>query len=102
MMNLKCEKEVVVKCEYQDLESLIKHIYGHEYEIMPMEEVGSSQYNATYDLTVSKDKLSQDEVENIQSLRLGRPIPYMLGDILTDLCNRDIIDSGEYIINVSW
>jgi hypothetical protein len=77
-------------------------VYGTEYEIMPMEEVGSSQYNAKYIKNVKKGSLNDDEKAIIQKLVDDSPIKHSLDTIMKDLCNNGYLVEGEYIIDVSW
>ena len=101
-IKLECTKKVVFATDYSDVENLIKKVYGHDYEIMPMEEVGSSQYAATYTQNVSKMQLSDHEVEEVNGLRNGKPHMFSLNAILSDMCNMGYIEPGEYIIDVNW
>ena len=95
-------KEVIIKCDYTDLEKVILDHYGHDYDIMPMEEVGSSQYSAVYKRTVSKGELDEYDMTDIWDLERGERRQFTLNSILTDLCNKGIIDAGEYYIDVNW
>lgn len=99
MKLLNYEIKSVVKVDYHDVENLIRETYGHDYEIMPMEEVGSSQYAATYDVDV--DGEVEDE-EGLQSLIDGKPEQWILRDIMNDMCRRNMIPKAEYIIGVNW
>jgi spore germination protein GerM len=92
----------VISVDHTILEELIEEVYGVEYEIMPMEEVGSSQYAAKCIRDVKRGKLKTNEKSLIKKLVKGSPIKYSLGTIMKDLCNNDYIVEGEYIINVSW
>jgi hypothetical protein len=94
--------KTVISVDYNDLETLIEKVYGHAYEIMPMEEVGSSQYAATYDMNVSTGKLNEYELKELQSLIDGNPKKYMLSTIMKDLADKGHLDVGEYIIDVNW
>jgi hypothetical protein len=103
MLTLKsCTKKTIFSTDYNDLEALISGVYGHDYEIMPMEEVGSSQSAATYNQDVAKGMLDGYELEELETLKGGKPNQYILGTILTDLANKGHLEEGEYIIDVSW
>jgi len=101
-MELNCIKKMIISCDHSDLELLIKEVYHCDYEIMPMEEVGSSQYAATYPIHVKAENLDGYQTENIQSLIDKKPNQFILGDIMTHLCNQGIIEEGEYVIDVNW
>ena len=85
-----------------DIEEIILEEYGHHYEIMPMEEVGSSQYAAVYEVGVSQGELDEYEQGYIDNLKQGRPDQYCLWAIMQDLCNKGKLEAGSYIIDVSW
>ena len=93
--------KTVIFVHHNDVEQLIKEVYGHEYEIMPMEEVGSSQYAATYEQTVESGELEPWQLEEIDSLKQGDPKQFILGTILQDLCNNGHITAGYYSISVT-
>ena len=95
-------KKVVIDCDYGDVEKVIADHYGHNYEIMPMEEVGSSQYAATYSQDVSKGELDEYELDKLKTLIDGKPDQFILSTIMRDLCNKGLIDTGEYLIQVNW
>ena len=94
--------KVVITVNYNDVEQLIKEVYGHEYEIMPMEEVGSSHHAATYEQIVEASELADWQAEDLETLKQGEPDMYILGTILQDLCNNGYIKPGHYSISVTW
>ncbi len=96
------KKEVKITCDYNDIEEIILEEYGYQYEIMPMEEVGSSQYAAVYEVDVSQGELDEYEQAYIDNLKQGRPDKYCLRAIMQDLCNKGKLEAGSYIIDVSW
>lgn len=102
MAKLKCTKEVVFRTDYHAVEELIQEVYGCYYEIMPMEEVGSSQYAATYEKTTKKGVLKEYELADIESLKSGDPSQFILSSIFKDLVNNGHIEEGKYVIDVSW
>jgi hypothetical protein len=102
MKLMNCEMKAVISVDHTQLEELIADVYGVEYEIMPMEEVGNSQYNATYTKKVKKAQLNDAEITLIQKLVEDSPIKYSLDTIMKDLCNKGYLVEGEYIIDVSW
>tara|TARA_B100001063_G_scaffold227047_1_gene237146 strand:- start:20619 stop:20912 length:294 start_codon:yes stop_codon:yes gene_type:complete len=96
------EKKVVISCDYSELEAIIFKEYGHHYEIMPMEEIGSSQNAEKAEFNVCKGKLDEWQTPNITALSKGSPEKYCLSDILQDLCNKGKLEEGDYIVDVSW
>jgi len=99
-MALKVEKMTVLKVSYNDLESFIFKVYGAEYEILPGEECSSGRHKR---YLVEKEVLDEYDFERLNNWRMGEDIPdFLLHTILTDLCNNDKIEAGEYIVCVSW
>ncbi len=96
------EKKVVMSCDYTEIEKIIFEEYGQLYEIMPMEEIGSSQHNEISKYSVSKRDLNEFEQEDVSRLVAGKPKQYTLNTILKDLCNKGKLEEGDYFINVSW
>lgn len=95
-------KETIISVEYSELEKIIFDEYGVTYEIMPMEEVGSSQYAATYTKNVSKGDIEDWDLEYFQSFTDGKPKKHSLDPILRDLCNKGKLEEGKYVIEVNW
>lgn len=85
-----------------DIEELIYKEFKHCYEIMPMEEVGSSQYAAVVEYEVCKEELNEFELCTIKNLYSGTPEKYTLSEILKYMANKELIEEGSYIIDVSW
>jgi len=96
------EKKEIISTDYNELETLIKKEYGHLYEIMPSEEVGSSQYAATYTQYVSKGKIDDYSAEEFDIFKSTGKGMFILSTILQDMCNQDLLEPGEYIIDVNW
>lgn len=96
------EKKTVFYCDHTDIEQIILKHFGNPYEIISMEEVGSSQYAAVIKVTVEKSLLYDYELEAIQTLKDGNPEQFMLNYILTDLANKEKLEEGDYIISVNW
>lgn len=94
--------KTVISVDYNDLEDVIREFYGHEYEILPMEEIGSSQYAATTEMTVKKGDLDKWAYKGIEALKAGNPEQYSLSYILQDLANNGEIPEGDYMIGINW
>ena len=86
-------------CPFWDLEKLIKEKLGFEYEIPSMEERGN---DVSIDFNVSKTTVGRDTKDVIEMMNGGRIKNFMLSDILQYMCDEDIIEEGNYLIDVSW
>ena len=99
---LNCQVKSIISTDYSDLEDLIKNVYSQDYEIMPSEEVGSSQYAATYTQRVKKGELCEFYREKFEEWKATGEGQFILSLIMQDLANQDLIPEGEYIIDVNW
>jgi len=99
-MALKVNKKTVLKVDYIDLESFIFEVYGAEYEIAPGEECGN---NSNLKFLIGKEEIDTYYRDKLQYWRMGEgEASFLLRTILTDLCNNDKLEAGEYIVNVYW
>lgn len=85
-----------------NIETLIKEVYGHEYEINAMEEIGSGDGGVYYNFTAGGKYQDEVDQSNIDLLRAGKPSQWSLSDILQDLYNQGYLADGEYQIDVCW
>lgn len=99
-MELKVNKKTILKVDYSDLETFIDEVYDVRYEIPCGEETGDGS-NLKY--LVEKEVLDKYDLKRLNNWRMGESEgSFLLSTILTDLCNNDKIEAGEYIVNVSW
>ncbi len=54
--------------------------------------------DGTYQFTVRKRELSRWDLDDLKKFKDGQA-SFMTNTILTDLCNQNLIDEGEYLIN---
>lgn len=98
-MKLKHTKEVKIIVDYNDLEAFIEEIYGHEYEIVSMEEWNNSE---SHTFNIKGERIDDYNMKYITFLEKGNPKQYSLRVILIDMCNNGYIEEGNYLINISW
>lgn len=94
--------ETKITCDYSDVEEVIFKEFKNCYEIMPMEEVGSSQYAAVIEEDVRKGAIDEFEQKELESLYGGKPKQFTLSTILKHLANLELLQEGSYIIDVNW
>lgn len=98
-MNLKVEKKTLFVVDYNDLDSFISKTYGREYEIVADLELMNDMSKSTI---VKKEPLDQWDLNNLHEwITTGRK-NWMFHTLMTDLCNRELIEPGEYLIEISW
>lgn len=102
MNKLKCEETLFKVVQYYDLDDFIKE----HYDVPAFEIVSDMEYNndSCYKMTVEKkalDKYGDDKLEKFIHSK-GSKEMYMLYILMQDMCNRDLIKSGQYLVVVSW
>jgi len=98
-MALKTKRVEYTEVDYQDLESLIREVYGKpDYDIVADEE-----WNNDSDHTFTVEpKLDMYQTQDIEQFKATGEAMYRLGTILDDLCANGHIEPGEYLISVCW
>jgi hypothetical protein len=84
---------------YQDFENLIKEVYGREYNF-PYNEYTGNDVVRTYQIN-PKYMTDFDKAEIDAFIKTGEG-SYLAGSLLDDLCVKEIIPAGYYVIEVSW
>lgn len=78
------------------LDEICADVYGKRIEL-------GSDNDTDHSFDVEKEELADYDQETIDEIiQSGFVEDYNLGIVLTDLCNRDAIDPGSYVITVSW
>jgi hypothetical protein len=78
------------------IENSIKKIYGVKGGDIREELKSEIKDNFVFD--VNRSKLLQYQLEYLNSIKHSRSVRYILGYILTDLCNRKMLAPGKYIL----
>jgi hypothetical protein len=99
MPQLKVEKKTVFKVDYGDLDDFISEVYGHEYEIVADEEL--SNYSSK-EYHVEQEELDDYDMNSLRKFTEEGKGQFNARLILTDLCNKGLIETGDYIIDVFW
>jgi hypothetical protein len=100
-MELKIRETKRYEVDYTDLEEFIKFVYGDEidYDFCSDREASN---DSVYDFNVCKEKIDGYDQEQLDIFKQGQSGSWMTQTILTDLCNRDLIPEGEYLVTVCW
>lgn len=97
-MELKTSKVTHIKVKYDDLDRFIEHIYGvDEYSFVAEQEANNY---SSYDFTVDGELDEWDEEELRKFVE--KKSDCGPATILNDMCRREIIEPGEYLIEVYW
>jgi len=99
MMSLECEKVVVYKVDYNQIEKLIREFCGQWFSIPHDQE---SSNDSTINLTVKKDELNEWEEQSVTDFIETGEHTFLLQSFMTYLCNIGYVNEGNYVIDVSW
>ena len=100
MPTLKCKTKTVIEVDYNDLDEFISEIYGVDYEIVSDEELNNYSMKS---FDIKKESLGAYDQRCFNNWKVdSNNEQFMARTILTDLCNRELIPEGEYLIDVSW
>lgn len=91
-------KKEYICCDYSDLEDLINKTYGGNCEIPDMEEA----HNYSSKEIKVDGLISVYQTKNEAIIREGKYPSYSLSLIMNMLCKDGLIESGNYLINISW
>ncbi len=90
---LECEKATVFKVDYDDLDEFLSEVYGIHFEIVAEEELNNYSSKRYY---VKPKPMDQYWQERFNQRR------YSTQTLLNVACHKELIEAGEYLINVSW
>jgi len=103
-MSLICSKKVVISCDVGDIERFIEdhaeqiglNLNGRRYEAVAEQEWGNyEQHSFTVEKNTTINEWDRNDLAN------GK-LSWKLWIILNLLADADLIEEGEYLINVSW
>jgi len=99
-MALKHKVETVITVKYKDLNKFIKEIYDvDDYSFL--KDYKCSQ-DSTHELTVQKEKLDDHDKNQLEKWKETGYSYFLTDTMLIDLCNKDLVLPGTYIIDTSW
>lgn len=94
------KREVYITMDYYELEELVKKTYEiKNYSFIATEECGN---DSTHSFNVERKSLRDFEQEYIDEMKSGNPITCSNYAILNDLCNKEVLEPGNYLIEVCW
>lgn len=104
-MELQHEIKTVFLVDYNDLDSFISQEYGYQFESIADQEWSnymSREFTVEkkpFDINDTLDKYDIEELEEYIKTGEGN---FILQILLRDLCVRNRIKPGHYVINISW
>ena len=97
-MNLKHEKSAIFEVDSDDLDEFISGVYKQKFEFI-VDHVANN--DSCYSFDIEPASLEWDQNKLNKFIITGR-YGFLTRIILIDLCNAGLIESGKYIIKVSW
>lgn len=90
----------VIQVDYSDVEIAIQQEYGREDYSLPADmECGNDIAQTMF---ISKEELDECDTDDIQDFKDRKKHQWMTRLLMQDMCNRDLIPAGDYVISVSW
>lgn len=87
--------------DYNEFEKIIQSVYGiSEFSIVADMEL-MNDISVTY--VVKKEPHDGYDTKKLEKfIATNGNVMYMTRTLLTDLCNKDVIPEGDYLIKISW
>jgi hypothetical protein len=98
-MELKIKKAEYYEVNDSDLNAFIKEQYGQEYDFASCEEAIADNSRI---FSVKSGNLYPNDLSKLKDFKSTGRCNYFTDILLMDLCNRGLIEPGEYLIRVSW
>lgn len=102
-MKLKYIEKIVREVDYNDLDDFINIVYHKSprtFEVVADQEWGNDE---DHEIQIKKEEIKHDwDKDKLVQWNITGRGNYLLRLLLTDLCNRDLLEPGTYLIKVSW
>ena len=96
---LACQKVCYTEVKYHDLDDFIQEVYGHEFSCVADQEWNNDTKKTVW---AEKENLAlYDQVKLDEFVKEGK-YNFSLHVILSDLCNRGLMEPGKYLVSISW
>lgn len=91
------EKQIVYSIDYSNLDSLIKKIYD-----VDVESALCQKNDSTLSVSVDGTQSDYDKKDLVEFFSTKIQEYNTLRLLLNDMCRKDMIEPGDYIINICW
>jgi hypothetical protein len=93
------KREIIMVCEYGEIEDIIKDTYGKYYGIPSGEELNN---DSSLTFNCAKGALDQYDHETLDRFIATGSGDWLLNILVADLCNKGKLAEGKYVMYVSW
>lgn len=98
---LRVEEQTVFVCDYFEMERFIKEHYPNlpkTWNLLAQQEWPNDSYHHYHIVKEKLESYDQDDLEEFKKSGEGAGLHV----ILTDLCNRNELNPGIYVVHVCW
>jgi hypothetical protein len=88
---MKVQKKVIFQVDYREFERFIEEVYGVHLDFLDWQECGNDSTTALY----------AEKNPSVTPLT-GETVLENRWEIMDDLCNKGLIEPGEYLVKVCW
>ena len=100
MPELKSKAATYIEIAYSDFDRFVSEVYGQAFEIIAVEE--AHNYCMLRFARIKKEELHEYDAKKLAEFAETGQGLFLARIILTDMCNRGIIEPGDYLIEVFW
>jgi hypothetical protein len=93
------KREIVMVCDYGEIEEIIHATYGKHYEIPSGDELSN---DSSLTFSCAKGVLDQYENETLNKFIATGHGDWLLNILVADLCNKGKLAEGKYVMSISW
>jgi len=93
------KREIVMMCDYDEIENIIMDTYGKYYEIPSGEELNN---DSSLTFNCAKGELYEYDKETLDRFIYTGRGDWLLNILVQDLCNKGKLAEGKYVMSVSW
>jgi hypothetical protein len=92
-------KKVLIEVNYDELNNLIRQEYGQDFHCVSDMEWNNDE---SHSISLCKKELGEYDQRKVDQFKKNGDSYFILYALMQDMVNRDILEEGEYLINVCW
>lgn len=96
------EEKLYITCDVNDIDNLVKEVFGFGYNVNSQEETGSGHEQSRLEIRVSKGVHDKWNMSRLVAFKATGKGQFIIRVLLQELCNLGKIKEGVYLIDTSW
>lgn len=96
---MKTKQVSYLKVDRREVEKTVREFYKQDFECVASEEWFNG---AKQSYSVKKEPLANWEQESLDKFKAREDYSFILKILLTDMCNNNVIEPGDYLITADW